>query len=186
MPDRSTNENKAIEAYLQYLATGVLPASKDNDEAIEVLDERIANEDRLHVKVTLIAERHRLANPPPPDPKPLVDKFVQYASTFSERNKITYPVWREMGVPPKVLKEAGIRLTVAPRVQGEPTKPAMALDDPRRKRTYASRRKMTPEFTAEFLAYFDAHGADATAEQYGYKPAYVPQLVGRIRRASAA
>jgi len=189
VPSRTILENQAVDAYLNFLATGTLPASKDNDQAIEVLDERIANEDRLWAKVTLIAERHRLANPPPPDPAPLVEKFIYYARTFSERNKITYPVWREMGVPPKVLKEAGIALTQVPKANGvapTPLAPKLALDDPRRKRTYAPRRQWTPEARAELVAYLEANGLDATAEKYGYKPAYVQQFVADWKRHNRA
>ncbi len=35
--------------------------------------------------------------------------FVQFASWFSEQHSITYADWREMGVPPTVLKRAGIK-----------------------------------------------------------------------------
>ena len=165
MPDRSTLENKAVEAYLSYLATGSLPVA-DNDEAIEVLDERIANEDQLHRKVVLIAERHRLANPPPPDPAPLVEKFVYYVVGFSERNNITYAVWREMGVPAKVLKEAGIPATklngIKPAVRGTP-------------RLGMSRRTWTDEQRADYLAFYDGHSTEEVAAHFGVSPASVKQ-----------
>lgn len=155
-----------MEAYLQYLATGTVPSDAKDEQTLEVLDERIANEDQLHRKIVLIAQRHRLANPPPPDAGPLVDKFVQYAATFGERNQITYAVWREMGVPPKVLKQAGIPMTG--RTTGAaPPGAKLALDDPRRIRAYAPRRNWTEEEKAEYIAFYEEHGKEATAEKYG-------------------
>jgi hypothetical protein len=36
-------------------------------------------------------------------------EFVRVASAFGERKGITYQAWREMGIPPAVLRRAGIR-----------------------------------------------------------------------------
>jgi hypothetical protein len=182
VPDRSTSENKAVEVYLQFLATGTIPSDPKDETAIEVLDEQIANEPQLHRKVVLIARRHRLANPPPPDSKPLVDKFIQYAASFGERNMVTYAAWREMGVPPKVLKEAGIPATRLP--SSDMTRiayPKMDPDDPHRKRPYKRRRTWHPEERAEFFAYLNANGDQATAEKYDYPLNYIPQLVLRLK-----
>ena len=38
----------------------------------------------------------------------LQNEFVKVAKRYGERNRITYAAWREVGVPPTVLSEAGI------------------------------------------------------------------------------
>lgn len=38
-------------------------------------------------------------------------EFIKIAARYSERNKITYHAWREVGVSAQVLKAAGIRRT---------------------------------------------------------------------------
>ncbi|MYB23885.1 MAG: hypothetical protein F4X37_02025 [Acidimicrobiia bacterium] len=43
------------------------------------------------------------------DIETLEDEFVGVAASYSERKGVSYQAWREMGVPPKVLHEAGIR-----------------------------------------------------------------------------
>lgn len=42
------------------------------------------------------------------DPKELEKAFVKAAKEYSERKGITYPAWREVGVPAAALKAAGI------------------------------------------------------------------------------
>jgi hypothetical protein len=42
------------------------------------------------------------------DLEALAANFVKFAAAYSERKGIAYPVWREMGVPIAMLKEAGI------------------------------------------------------------------------------
>ena len=41
----------------------------------------------------------------------LEDAFVEAAAEYSERKGITYPAWREAGVPAAVLKRAGVKRT---------------------------------------------------------------------------
>lgn len=36
------------------------------------------------------------------------ERFIEVAKGYSERQGITYPAWREVGVEPSVLKKAGI------------------------------------------------------------------------------
>jgi hypothetical protein len=38
----------------------------------------------------------------------LEDDFVRVAESYGERKGITYAAWREVGVPPEVLRDAGI------------------------------------------------------------------------------
>lgn len=42
------------------------------------------------------------------DVEALAEDFVKFAAQYAERKGIAYAVWREMGVPAVVLKEAGI------------------------------------------------------------------------------
>lgn len=42
------------------------------------------------------------------DMKKVETSFVKVARSYGERNGITYTAWREVGVPPAVLKSAGI------------------------------------------------------------------------------
>lgn len=37
------------------------------------------------------------------------DAFVAVAQEYSERKGISYSAWRELGIPPQVLKRAGVR-----------------------------------------------------------------------------
>lgn len=41
----------------------------------------------------------------------LEDAFVEIAAEYSQRKGISYPAWREAGVPAAVLKRAGVRRT---------------------------------------------------------------------------
>lgn len=154
MPD----ENESIERYLQYIAHGTLPIDPDADAKAEALDAEIANESRLYKKVELIARRHRLVEPIA-DADELREGFVKYAGVFSERHRIDYAAWREMGVMPKVLKEAGIA--------GGPSPRGIAPDDPDRVKPYHRRRFWSPEAKAEYIAFYEDHGREATAARFG-------------------
>ena len=43
-----------------------------------------------------------------PDLSGLEKEFVKVAKAYSAKKKISYGAWREFGVPPEVLKKAGI------------------------------------------------------------------------------
>lgn len=49
-----------------------------------------------------------------PDIEDLEREFVSAAKGYSERKGITYTAWREIGVPARVLREAGIPRTRRP------------------------------------------------------------------------
>ena len=163
-------ENKAVEQYLQWITNGTLPLKANQTEAITRLDARIKDEPRLHMKVRLIAERHRMANPAI-DKEALVEDFVKHAGSFSERNGVTYAVWREMGVPVAVLTQAGL----AP-VKSE----APAPRDPAKPKQI--RHRMTQDFIDGFVATYDEEGPEVAAARYGYQPAYAKSLRQRIAR----
>lgn len=64
---------------------------------------------RVHLaqeRIELQAELSALAGAP--DLETLEDEFVTVAATYSERQGLTYAAWREAGVPPAVLRRAGI------------------------------------------------------------------------------
>jgi hypothetical protein len=150
-------ENDAVEAYLQYITNGTLPPPKDMGTKVEVLDQRIENEPRLFMKVKLIAERHAITAPQV-TPEELLDGFIKHVGSFSERNQIDYAVWREMGVKPEVLKQAGI---------GSGSKPKLAPDDPNRVRPYRPRREWSADEKAEYIAFYEEQGREAALARWG-------------------
>jgi hypothetical protein len=156
---QSTQENRAVDAYLLYLTTGELPAPPNIDARTEVLDTKIANETRMFVKVQLIQEKRDLTSPTV-TVEDLTEDFVKHAPGFTERNKIAYVTWREMGVPAAVLTRAGLKAASTGGVK-------LAPDDPKRIRPYVPRRVWTEEEKAEFMAFYEEHGKEVTAEKYG-------------------
>ena len=163
-------ENKAIEAYLQYLATKKLPLPTGIDGKREALEQRIKNEKRLVTKVQLISDLHALERPTV-TAEDLVEGFVKNAPGFAERTGVTYQAWREMGVPVEVLKQAGFEPPAGRSVGATNRKPK---DPSAPKRV---RRQRTPEFLDEVRAYVEAHGADAAAKHYGYAKGYVIDMI---------
>jgi hypothetical protein len=57
----------------------------------------------------LEAELQRLTSGGRVDLQELEDAFVAHASSFSQRKRIDYQTWRDVGVPQTVLKRAGIQ-----------------------------------------------------------------------------
>lgn len=71
-------------------------------------------------RLVLIQERMNLeaeleeAMKPQPEPIDLTEleaDFLEVAASLGQRKRISYRAWREFGVEPSVLKQAGIRLT---------------------------------------------------------------------------
>jgi len=153
---QTTQENHAVEAYLTYLTTGELPAPPNIDTKLEVLDTKIANESRMYMKVQLIQERRDLTAPTV-TAESVIDGFVKYAGTFTERHHIAYVTWREMGVPAAVLKRAGLKASGVAK---------LAPDDPERVRAYAPRRTWTDEEKAKYVAIYDEQGVEAAMEHF--------------------
>jgi hypothetical protein len=156
---QTTQENRAVDAYLQYLTTGELPAPPNIDARTEVLDTKIANETRMFVKVQLLQEKRDLTVPTVTEAD-LVEGFVKHAPGFTERNQIAYVTWREMGVPAAVLTRAGLKAATAGGVK-------LAPDDPKRIRPYRPRRTWTEEEKAEYIAFYEANGREAATAKYG-------------------
>jgi len=91
--DRSTIEAKLPEVQAK------IDAEPDPAKRVELIQKRLDLEERL---VELGQE---------PDIDALEKEFVEVAAEYSERKGITYPAWREAGVPAKALKQAGVKRT---------------------------------------------------------------------------
>jgi len=79
--------------------TGQLETEPDPMRRVELVQARIDLEDHL---AAVTAE---------PDFADLEREFVKHVKPYSERKSISYSAWREVGVPAKTLKAAGIRET---------------------------------------------------------------------------
>jgi len=110
-------QGRAVRRYLEALeATKPRRGRKRTPAKMEkrviAIDEALATADPLS-RVHLVQERFdlqaHLANGENQiDLSALEAEFIDAAAAYSERKGISYPAWREVGVPPRVLKEAGI------------------------------------------------------------------------------
>ena len=79
---------------------------------MDTIDEQVKMADPL-TELRLVQERRNLTNEMATmgaqvDLGSLEEAFVSVASSYSGRQGITYAAWREVGVPPTVLKRAGL------------------------------------------------------------------------------
>ena len=88
----------SIEAKLPEIQSKI-DAEPDPAKRVELIQKRLDLEERL------------VELGDAPDIDQLQRDFVSAAAEYSERKGITYPAWREAGVPAAVLKEAGIKRT---------------------------------------------------------------------------
>ena len=104
-------ESRAINTYLKALDTPRRRGPRPTPERLAALREQAENETNPLKKVELIQRamdaEQKLAETPA-DMAELEKGFAKYAKAFSERKGITYAAWRELGVPAKALKAAGI------------------------------------------------------------------------------
>ena len=91
-------DRSAIEAKLPEIQ-GKIDAEPDPAKRVELIQKRLDLEERL----VELGEA--------PDMEALKQRFIDAAVEYSERKGITYPAWREAGVPAAVLKQAGIKRT---------------------------------------------------------------------------
>jgi hypothetical protein len=117
---RGRRESKAIKAYL--LAISVpkrrgRPVTPETLVAkIELLDGKVRTENDPLARVELIQARLDAQaaldqTTATHDMESLEAGFVEYAASYSERKGITWPAWREAGVPSDVLRTAGVKRT---------------------------------------------------------------------------
>lgn len=153
---------QAIEAYLQTLTgqVGGIPAGVSVLSLAE-LDERIRTSTRLVDKAQWIAKRHaRQAYEEGKGERETLERgFVDNAFAYSTEHGITYAVWREMGVPVKVLRAAGFKEPGQGWVRPEGVK---------------KRQRWTPEFEARVRAIIEDAGGpgyaarDTLADTFGW------------------
>jgi len=112
-------QSRAIKAYLEAhrsRSVGRPATRKSLEERYATLTEKIESTEEPLAMVALIQKRldveHALAGF---DEGSDLDKaqagFVRHAKAYSERKGISYSAWRLAGVPPAVLKAAGIAET---------------------------------------------------------------------------
>jgi hypothetical protein len=96
-------------------------SSRDELEAkIADVQRRVDTEPDAAKRVELIQKRldleRRLVDlGDPVDLDALEAAFVEAVGPYSDRKGISYPAWREVGVPAATLKEGGLRQTRRPR-----------------------------------------------------------------------
>lgn len=91
-------DREAIEGKLPEIQ-GRIDAEPDPAKRVELIQKRLDLEERL----VELGEA--------PDMELLEERFVEAAAEYSERKGISYPAWREAGVPAAVLQRAGIKRT---------------------------------------------------------------------------
>ncbi len=115
-------QGRAVRAYLAGLEEERSSSRRTDPAALErrekELKSRIDDEPDPSKRVELIQKRLDLeselaAAGDATDLEALETDFVDAAAPYSERKGITYPAWRELGVPAAVLKRAGIKRTRA-------------------------------------------------------------------------
>ena len=114
---RGRTEGAAVRQYLEMLAAPQPRGRRRLDR--ERLERRLAEIDStfdsLSALKRLQAAQERIdltaalaVEDTPTDDTEVVEGFVKHAASYSERKGIGYGAWREVGVPPSVLKAAGI------------------------------------------------------------------------------
>jgi len=111
-------ESRAIKAYLAAISAPKRrgrPVTRDGlERRLADLDTKVARATDPLAKVALIQRRIDTADDlaalsDPADLAALEAGFVASAASYSERKGISYPAWREAGVPAATLKKAGVR-----------------------------------------------------------------------------
>lgn len=111
------SEGAAVRRYLEALKRKRRPGRRYSkaqlQERLDELNVKIDTEENPLVEVELRQKAHDLESrivrsDQEVDETELEAAFVGAAKEFSRRKKISYSVWREMGVPASVLKKAGI------------------------------------------------------------------------------
>ena len=110
-------QSRAIAAYLDALEThkpkrGRKRTPESVDKRLEAIDKQLGSANAIK-RLSLIQERLDLLREKDSmgdsvDLSSYEDDFVAAAAGYSERKGISYAAWRELGVPPAVLKRAGI------------------------------------------------------------------------------
>lgn len=111
---------KAVRDYLQMLERDGRRSSNLSpdqlEEKIHQVEARIQDENDPATRLELVQKRldyqeQLNASDDTPDPEQVEKAFIDAAKEYSERKGISYPAWREIGVPAAALREAGIPRT---------------------------------------------------------------------------
>lgn len=111
------SEGAAVRRYLEALKRKRRPGRRYSkaqlQERLDELQTKVDTEENPLVEVELRQKARdlesRIAHSDQEvDDTELETAFVEVAKDFSRRKNISYSVWRDMGVPASVLKEAGI------------------------------------------------------------------------------
>ncbi len=115
---KGRRQAKAVREYLEALNVDKRKVSDPEDLEKRIADtaQKIADEDDPVREVELIQRRLELEAEledaqDAPDFEELESAFKEAVKEYSERKGITYPAWRELGVPAGVLKDAGVPRT---------------------------------------------------------------------------
>jgi hypothetical protein len=110
-------QSRSIAAYLEALEThkpkrGRKRTPDSIDKRLTAIDKALETANPIK-RLSLIQERLDLLNEKESlegnvDLSAFEDEFVSAAAGYSERKGISYAAWRSMGVPPAILKRAGI------------------------------------------------------------------------------
>lgn len=115
-------QSKAVSDYLEALKVSMAPRKRGRQRTPESIRQRLdqintelANEPSPLAEVQLIQERIDLEGElaqkeeqETVDPDTYLDGFVEAAKPYSDRKGISYAAWRQLGVAPAILKQAGI------------------------------------------------------------------------------
>jgi hypothetical protein len=111
------SEGRAVKNYLEALEQhrpkrGRRRTSESINARLEKIEDELATADPM-TRLSLVQERLDLTDElknmdEAVDLTEVEEGFVGAAKSYSERKNISYKAWREIGVPPAVLKRAGI------------------------------------------------------------------------------
>lgn len=113
---------KAVSDYLEALKVASAPRKRGRQrtpesiqQRLDTIEQELANDPTPLQEVQLIQERLDLQEDlkqkqeqEEVDPDEYLPAFIESAAAYSERKGITYDAWRQLGVAPKILKEAGV------------------------------------------------------------------------------
>lgn len=117
---KGREQGRIVRSYLAASEQQRGPGRRDDRETLETrigeIQRRIDDADDPAKRVELIQQRLDLEQRlvelgDEPELESLEARFIEVAAEYSERKGITYPAWREAGVPAAVLKQAGIKRT---------------------------------------------------------------------------
>lgn len=117
---KGRDQARAVRDYLQMLERDGRRSSKLSPDQLEQkvhqIEARIQEEPDPATRLELVQKRldyqeQLKTSDYAPNPEQVEQAFVDAAKEYSERKGISYPAWREIGVPAATLREAGVPRT---------------------------------------------------------------------------